>query len=48
MNQDFNQCLENKKIIVFPKGKELVSKELSVAQSDLADAKAGFENQRYK
>ena len=48
MNQDFNQCLKNKKIIVFPKGKELVSKELSVAQSDLADAKAGFDNQRYK
>jgi uncharacterized protein (UPF0332 family) len=48
MNQDFKQCLENRKIIVFPRGKELVGKELSIAQNDLSDAKAGFENQRYK
>jgi len=48
MNQDFNQCLESKKIIPFARGKELVEKELSIAQSDLSDAKAGFENQRYK
>ncbi|PIP48775.1 MAG: hypothetical protein COX14_02890 [Chloroflexi bacterium CG23_combo_of_CG06-09_8_20_14_all_45_10] len=48
MNQDFKQCLENKKIITFPRGKELVRKELSIAQSDLSDAKAGFDNQRYK
>ena len=48
MNQDFKQCLENRKIIVFPRGKELVGKELSIAQSDLSDAKAGFEGQRYK
>jgi len=48
MNQDFNQCLENKKIIAFPRGKELVNKELAIAQRDLLDAKAGFENQRYK
>lgn len=48
MNQDFKQCLENKKIIAFPRGKELVNKELSIAQSDLSDAKASFENQRYK
>jgi len=48
MNQDFKQCLESKKIITFPRGKELVRKELSIAQSDLSDAKAGFDNQRYK
>jgi len=48
MNQDFKQCLENKKIIIFPRGKELVRKELSIAQSDLSDAKTGFDNQRYK
>ena len=48
MNQEFNQCLENGKVVSFPKGKELVKKELSVARSDLLDAKAGFENQRYK
>ena len=48
MDQDFNQCLENKKITAFPRGKELVNKELSIAQNDLSDAKAGFDNQRYK
>jgi len=44
MNQDFNQCLENKKIIAFARGKELVKKEFSIAQSDLSDAKTGFDN----
>ncbi|MEA3432511.1 MAG: HEPN domain-containing protein [candidate division WOR-3 bacterium] len=48
MNQDFKQCLESNKIIAFSRGKELVGKELSIAQNDLSDAKAGFENQRYK
>jgi uncharacterized protein (UPF0332 family) len=48
MNPDFDRFLESGKIIVFPRGKELVKKELAVAQSDLLDAKAGFENQRYK
>ena len=48
MNQEFKQCLESKKIIPFARGKKLVEKELSIAQSDRSDAKAGFENQRYK
>lgn len=48
MNPEFDKFLESGKIIVFPRGKELVRKELAVAQSDLLDAKAGFENQRYK
>ena len=48
MNPEFKQCLENKKIITFAKGKNLVRKEISVAQSDLFDAKAGYENERYK
>lgn len=48
MNQEFKQCLEKGKIVSFPKGKELVEKELAVARSDLLDAKAGYENQRYK
>jgi uncharacterized protein (UPF0332 family) len=48
MNPDFDKFLESGKIIVFPRGKELVRKELAVAQSDLLDARAGFENQRYK
>ncbi len=48
MNQEFKQCLENGKIVSFPGGRELVAKELSVARSDFLDAKAGYENQRYK
>ena len=48
MNPEFNQCLENKRITPFAKGKNLVRKEISVAQSDLFDAKAGCENERYK
>lgn len=48
MNEEFKQCLENKKIIPFAAGKKLVNKEIAVAQSDLADAKAGYEEARYK
>ena len=48
MNQEFKQCLENKKIVPFARGKRLAKKELSVATSDLSDAKAGHENERYK
>ena len=48
MNQEFKQCLENKKIVSFAKGKRLVKKEFSVARSDLSDARAGYENERYK
>lgn len=48
MNQEFEQCLESKKIIAFPRGKDLVRKELSIAQSDLTEARAGLENQKYK
>ena len=48
MNREFEQCLENKKIVSFARGKNLVKKELSVAKSDLSDAKAGYENGRYK
>jgi uncharacterized protein (UPF0332 family) len=48
VNQEFKQCLESKKIIPFTRGKNLIKKELSVAKSDLSDAKAGYENERYK
>ena len=48
MNPELSKLLESGKIIVFPRGKELVRKELAVAQSDLEDARAGFEAQRYK
>jgi len=48
MNAEFERCLENKKIVAFTQGKELVKKEISVVQSDLSDAKAGFEDHRHK
>jgi uncharacterized protein (UPF0332 family) len=48
MNAEFNKFLETGKITVFPRGTDLVDKELSVAKSDLIDAKAGFEDKRYK
>jgi len=48
VNQESKQCLESRKIIPFARGKNLVKKELSVAKSDLSDAKAGYENERYK
>ncbi len=48
MNIEFQKCLEKNKITLFPKGKRLAGKEISVARSDLFDAKAGYENERYK
>jgi uncharacterized protein (UPF0332 family) len=48
MSAEFNKFLETGKIVVFLRGRELVDKELLVAQSDLLDAQAGFQNQRYK
>lgn len=48
MNQEFEQCLENKKIVSFPRGEGLVKKEISVAQNDLAEAKAGLDKGQYK
>lgn len=48
MNPEFKQCLDSGKIISFPKGMELVSKELAVARSDLEDARAGYDDGRYK
>ena len=48
MNPDFKRCLENQKIIPFKMGNELVKKEISVGEADLADAKAGFQEKRFK
>jgi uncharacterized protein (UPF0332 family) len=48
VNQEFNKCLENKKITPFTRGKKLVRKEISDAQSDLFDSKAGYDTKRYK
>jgi uncharacterized protein (UPF0332 family) len=48
VNQEFEQCLQRKKIVSFARGERLANKELSVAKSDLSDAKASCDNQRYK
>jgi hypothetical protein len=42
VDREFKQCLENKKIVSFARGKNLVKKELSVAKSELSDAKAAM------
>jgi hypothetical protein len=48
VDQESRHCLESKKIVSFARGKKLIKKELSVARSDLSDAKAGYEIGRYK
>jgi uncharacterized protein (UPF0332 family) len=48
VNQEFEHCLENRKIIRFERGNELVKKELSVSENDLQDAEAGLQGKRYK
>ena len=48
VNQEFERCLESKKIVPFANGKNLVKKEVLVAGSDLSDARAGYGNERYK
>jgi len=48
MTPEFKKCLEDKKIITFARGRNLFRKEVSVARSDLFDAKAGYESGRYK
>lgn len=48
MNHEFSKFLESGKIVAFTSGRDLIEKELMVARSDLDDAKAGFENKRYK
>lgn len=48
MNREFEECLERKKIVAFAKGTGLAAKELKAATSDLSDAKAGYEDGRYK
>ena len=40
--------MKTKRIIPFARGKNLVKKDLSIAKSDLSDAKAGYESERYK
>jgi uncharacterized protein (UPF0332 family) len=48
MNQAFRECLKNRKIISFPRGKGLIKKEMAAAEEDLIEAKDRFQNSRFK
>ncbi|MCK4352151.1 HEPN domain-containing protein [candidate division WOR-3 bacterium] len=48
VDSEFTDCLRKGKIRPFPRGRELMQKELDFADSDLDEAKRSFENKRYK
>ena len=48
MNQEFRRCLDGRKITLFEGVRGLAFKELSVAESDLSDAQAGYREGRFK
>jgi uncharacterized protein (UPF0332 family) len=48
MNQDFKKGLENKRIVRFEEGKNLVSSEITAAKEDLAEALDRFQKEKYK
>ena len=47
MKTAFDICLKNKKILLFPQGKNLAGGEIRTALDDLADAKIALAQQRY-
>jgi len=47
MKTAFDICIKNKRILVYPQGKNLVEREIRTALDDLADAKIGLAQQRY-
>ena len=48
MNEAFKECLKKRKIILFPRAKGLIKKELTAAHDDLDEAKDRLKNSRYK
>lgn len=48
MDSEFKDCLRNKRIREFSRGKTLVGKELRTAENDLADSRKSFSRQSYK
>jgi uncharacterized protein (UPF0332 family) len=48
MSAEFEECLRNKKISEFSRGKELAAKELKIAEDDLQTAQASFSQDRIK
>ncbi|MFB0537026.1 MAG: HEPN domain-containing protein [Anaerolineae bacterium] len=45
---EFQRCLEKRWLVTMPEARHLVTKELGVAQDDLAEAEAGYERASYK
>lgn len=48
MNRPFQECRKRGKIIDFPKGKNLVQKELAAAEEDIENAQSGLSAGRFK
>ena len=48
MKGAFNECLKNRNIILFPRAKGLIKKELATAKDDLDEAIDRSKNTRYK
>ena len=48
MNREFETALDKRRIIAFPEGKRLVSKELVVAVDDLDEARDRFSKGKFK
>jgi len=45
---EFERCLDKHWLVRMPEARDLVTKELEVAQDDLAEAEAGYERRSYK
>ncbi len=45
---EFQRCLEKRWLVTMPEARHLVTKELEVAQDDLAEAETGYERGSYK
>ena len=48
MNKEFENCLKQRKITEFTRGKTLVTKEIDIASQDLTEAKISYQAKRYK
>lgn len=46
--REFERCLDKRWLVRMPEARYLVTKELQVAQDDLAEAEAGYERRSYK
>lgn len=47
-NIEFKEAIEKRRILPFPRGKSLVSREMKESKDDLKEARDRFKNKRYK